>query len=255
MVVATSPTVRVLGSNCQEITSLGCPDRDTPEEEVVLNAGPTEPSSSRRGRPPESEEQRARRRLAISRHAVRLFVAQGVAETTGEQIAHAAGISERTLWRLFRAKEACVEPLLRTSVDDFVAALRSSPGHLDLGRHVGPAVFSLAGVASPDDFESVLAVIRLSRSEPGVRAVWLVLHERAEPAIAEALAAMFRLPAEDIRVRLRAVAVNAGLRMLVDDLAWLVGDAGVTNEAVAVYRERLATMMHTFTRLPADDRG
>ena len=94
---------------------------------------------ARRGRPPESDEQRARRRLAISRHAVRLFRDQGVAETTGEQIAHAAGVSERTLRRLFRAKEACVEPVLTIALDDFVAVLRTWPAHLELDEHLRAA--------------------------------------------------------------------------------------------------------------------
>ena len=50
--------------------------------------------------------------MDISRHAVRLFTEQGVAATSGEQIAQAAGVSERTFWRYFPHKESCVEPLL-----------------------------------------------------------------------------------------------------------------------------------------------
>ncbi|HEY2193543.1 MAG TPA: helix-turn-helix domain-containing protein, partial [Actinomycetospora sp.] len=137
----------------------------------------TQDGAGRRGRPPETDAQRARRRLAISRHAVQLFRDQGVTETTGEEIAHAAGVSERTLWRLFRAKEACVEPVLTIALDDFIAVLRSWPAHLELDEHLR-AAYGVEVGASLDDAEAVLAVVRLTRHEPGLRAVWLVLHER-----------------------------------------------------------------------------
>ena len=208
-----------------------------------------EDSGARRGRPPESDAQRARRRLAISRHAVRLFREQGVAPTSGEQIARAAGVSERTLWRLFRAKEACVEPVLTISLDDFVAVLRSWPAHLELDEHLR-AAYGVELGASLDDAEAVLAVVRLTRHEPGLRAVWLVLHERAEAIIAGALAARLDRPVDDLDVRLRAAAVNAALRVLTDDLAWTVADGPVTAAALGHHRDRLAATLRTLTRLP-----
>lgn len=214
-----------------------------------MSAQPAEDGAARRGRPPESEEQRARRRLAISRHAVRLFGEQGVTETTGEQIARAAGVSERTLWRLFRAKEACVEPVLTTSLDDLVDVLRSWPAHLELDEHLRSAY---AVDLAPSDAGTVLAVVRLTRDEPGLRAVWLVLHERAEPTIAAALADRLGLPVDDLDVRLRAAAVNAALRVLTDDLAWAVADGDVTTAALEHHRERLAETLRTLTRLPHD---
>ncbi|RYE73640.1 MAG: TetR family transcriptional regulator, partial [Hyphomicrobiales bacterium] len=50
-------------------------------------------------------------RLELSRHAARLFLERGVADTTGDDIAAAAGVATRTLWRHFRSKESAVEPL------------------------------------------------------------------------------------------------------------------------------------------------
>jgi AcrR family transcriptional regulator len=209
----------------------------------------THEAGSRRGRPPETDEQRARRRLAISRHAVRLFREQGVAETTGEQIAHAAGVSERTLWRLFRAKEACVEPVLTIALDDFVAVLRSWPAHLELDEHLR-AEYGVELGASLDDAGTVLAVVRMTRDEIGLRAIWLVLHERAEPTIAAALASRLDRPVDDLDVRLRAAAVNAALRVLTDELAWSVADDAVTPAVLAHHRDRLAETLRTLTRLP-----
>lgn len=214
-----------------------------------MTSAPADDRGTRRGRPPESEEQRDRRRLAISRHAVRLFREQGVTETTGEQIARAAGVSERTLWRLFRAKEACVEPVLRASLDEFVTVLRSWPRDLELDEHLRaayPVEFA------PSEAGDVLAVVRLTRDEPGLRAAWLVLHERAEPTIADALAGRLGRPADDVDVRLRAAAVNAGLRVLTDDLAWAVADGDVTTAALEHHRDRLAETLRTLTRPPEE---
>ncbi|WP_018330201.1 TetR/AcrR family transcriptional regulator [Actinomycetospora chiangmaiensis] len=210
-----------------------------------MGTAPDDGAAGRRGRPPVTEEQRRRRRLEISRHAVALFREHGVAETTGEQVARAAGVSERTLWRLFRSKEACVEPLLSVSLDAFVDVLRSWPESEELGAHLRSAY-----VMSPEDLEAVLAVVRMSRDEPAVRAVWLVLHERAEPVFADVLGRRLALPPHDLTVAVRAAAVNAALRVLTDALAWSGGtdpSSGVIDE----HRDRLAEELRGLTELPA----
>jgi AcrR family transcriptional regulator len=210
-----------------------------------MSTAPDDGSAARRGRPPVTEEQRRRRRLEISRHAVALFREYGVAETTGEQVARAAGVSERTLWRLFRTKEACVEPLLSVSLDAFVDVLRSWPESEELGDHLRAAY-----VMAPEDLEAVLAIVRMSRDEPGVRAVWLVLHERAEPVFADVLGRRLGLPPHDLTVAVRAAAVNAALRVLTDALAWTDRtdpSSGVLDE----HRARLAEELRDLTALPA----
>jgi AcrR family transcriptional regulator len=212
---------------------------------VRMSTAPDDGSAGRRGRPPVTEEERRRRRLEISRQAVALFREHGVAETTGEQIARAAGVSERTLWRLFRTKESCVEPLLSVSLDAFVHVLRSWPESAELGEHLRAAY-----VMPPEDLEAVLAVVRLSRDEPGVRAVWLVLHERAEPVFAAALGQRLGLPADDLTVLVRAAAVNAALRVLSDALAWSDG-ADPSSGMLDEHRDRLAEELRALTELPA----
>ena len=63
-------------------------------------------------------------RLAVSRHAAELFWKKGFEATSGDDIAAAAGISKRTIWRYFRSKEACVEPLFLLTSYRFVDQLR-----------------------------------------------------------------------------------------------------------------------------------
>lgn len=199
---------------------------------------------ARRGRPPVSEEGRRAQRLAISREAVRLFRAHGVAATSGPAIAAAAGVSERTLWRLFRSKEACVEPVLSTTIDGFRSALRTWPSDLDLGEHLRATSESASGQARAD-IEAALAVVRMSRAEPGLRAVWLVLQERAEPTFADVIGPRMGLPPDAPEVRVRAAVMNAALRVATDDAA---ADGGT--RPAEHHRERLAAALRDVTRLP-----
>jgi AcrR family transcriptional regulator len=209
---------------------------------MVVSTGP-----ARRGRPPVSEQRRGEQRLEISRQAVRLFREQGVAATSGEQIAAAAGVSERTLWRYFRSKESCVEPLLTRTTDAFQAMLRSWPAGVGLAEHLRTEYLFMPD-ASRADVEAVLAVIRMARDEPVVRAAWLVVNERAETTLAEVLAARSGAAPGALGVRARAASVNAVLRVVTEDLAWAGAD-GLGPEATGRHRERLAEALREF--LPA----
>ena len=74
------------------------------------------------------ERKKAKTRLAIQEHALRLFHEQGYAETTVEQIAEAAEVSPSTFFRYFPTKEDVVlydafDPLL-------IEAFRAQPPEL-----------------------------------------------------------------------------------------------------------------------------
>lgn len=192
--------------------------------------------TTRRGRPPTSDEVRRERRLHISRHAVRLFRDHGVAATSGREIAQAASVSERTLWRLFRTKESCVEPLLSQAVEMFQHVVRACPGDRALGEHLG-AHYDFLPPSAASDHDAVLAIIRMTRDDPALRAVWLLLQERPEPALAELLARQTGRPAEATEIRVRAAGLNAALRVVSEDLAWSA--EGGTDD-VAERRRRVA---------------
>ncbi|GGP61816.1 TetR/AcrR family transcriptional regulator [Streptomyces calvus] len=193
---------------------------------------------ARTGRPPLTEERKAAVRLQIARAAVGLFVAQGVAATTGEQIGQAVGVSARTVWRYFPTKESCVRPLLTTGVDTVAAALRRwRPGQplQEAFDHVWEAEPGLPG---PD----IGALLRLARTEPGLRAVWLQTHDEAEPAFASALAERAGLPADDVRPAVRAAMLNAALRAAVEHHAYRTAEPDAGPEAA---RADLAATLRT----------
>jgi AcrR family transcriptional regulator len=165
-----------------------------------------------------SERRRWLQRLEISREAVRLFREHGVAETTGEDIADAVGLSVRTLWRYFRSKESCVEPVVSLTTDAFVETLRRWPAGRSLEEHLATD-HRLREQVSPADSDATLAVVALSRREPGLRALWLVVYELAEPVLAQVVADRLGRSPEDLAVRVQAATLAAALRITTEDLA------------------------------------
>ncbi|MFE2420936.1 TetR/AcrR family transcriptional regulator [Streptomyces hokutonensis] len=177
-------------------------------------------SSGRTGRPPLTEARKAEIRLEIARAAVELFVAQGVAATTGEQIGQAVGVSARTVWRYFPSKESCVRPLLSAGIDVIAARLRKWPPGLPLEDLCDPDLATGLLTATGPDGATGSALVRLTRTEPGLRAIWLQTYDEAEPAFARALADRAGLPAGDLRPMIQAAMLNAALRAAVERFAW-----------------------------------
>ncbi|MFC5218643.1 TetR/AcrR family transcriptional regulator [Streptomyces coerulescens] len=203
------------------------------------------PAGRPTGRPPLTEERKAEIRLEIARAAVDLFVAQGVVATTGEQIGAAVGVSARTVWRYFPSKESCVSPLFSAGIDmtaDFLRRWR--PGQpLDelFDRELADEKHVLAG----PDRATLGALVRLTRTEPGLRAIWLQTYDEAEPAFARALAERAALPADDLRPTIQAAIFNAALRAAVEHYAWHTADtdrATAEAELAATLRSALGVV-------------
>ncbi|WP_439658718.1 TetR/AcrR family transcriptional regulator [Lentzea sp. HUAS TT2] len=175
-------------------------------------------SAERTGRPPLTERRKAETRLEVARAAVRLFLAKGVADTSVEEIAAAAGISARTLWRYFPSKESCVMPLLVIGIESTAARLRSWGGDQGVSE-----LLSTLGIGHAETREAateMLNLVRLTQTEPGLRAVWLEAHREAEPAFAEALAGRAGLAEPDLVTAIQAAMINGALRVAVEHHAF-----------------------------------
>jgi AcrR family transcriptional regulator len=164
-----------------------------------------------------TERRKAATRLEIAREAVRLFTANGVAGTSAEEIAAAAGISSRTLWRYFPSKESCVLPLLTGGLELATRCLRSWRPDQDVADLLD-AMRRVAGEAV-DDSAALLNLVRLTGSEPGLRAVWLEAHREAEPVFAAVLAERAGLPGPDLDIKVQAALLNVALRTGVEHCA------------------------------------
>jgi AcrR family transcriptional regulator len=190
------------------------------------------------GRPPLTERQKAETRREIARQAVRLFTAKGVAATSAEEIAAAVGISVRSLWRHFPNKERCVLPLLTEPLGVTAQALqRWRPGG-DVTELFTIMVQETAEAIAADemgaDIPALLDLVRLTRTEPGLRLVWLHSQDDAEPVIAEALARRAGLAGPDLTVRVHAATINGALRAAMEHYAFSTEPAATDPAALRV---------------------
>jgi AcrR family transcriptional regulator len=182
--------------------------------------------------------------MEIAEEAVRLFAAKGVAAVTAEDIASAAGVSTRTLWRYFRSKEECVRPLLTTGLELLTEHLRDCRGdHESLAE----AILSIRydDETSPR-VRALRDLLRLGRDEPGLRAVWLEAHYDAEAAFAAVIAERTGRPAGDLAVRVEAGVLNTAMRIAVED--WALRSDGAAGPSFAETVTRALRMVDVVER-------
>jgi AcrR family transcriptional regulator len=194
-----------------------------------------------------SKQRHQRIRLEISREAARLFWEHGVAATSGEQIADAVGISVRTLWRYFRNKESCAEPVLAQDVEEFVAVLRRWPREVSLEDHL--VEWATNRPKNPDRQSYDDAVIKmtvLGEKEPDLRAALLMTNDRIERELVGIIADRLRRPTDDLEVRLHAAASTAVLRVISEDVCAALM-AGVDRVSIGNPIERMAQSVHVAT--------
>ncbi|OOC57225.1 MULTISPECIES: TetR/AcrR family transcriptional regulator [Nocardiopsis] len=164
-----------------------------------------------------TERHRETVRMEIARAAVGLFTAHGVSGTTGDDIARVIGISTRTLWRYFPTKESCVRPLLTEGLDLVAGHLRACPADTPLLEYLDRE--GLFDGDAPLLEDSVMDLIRMTRAEPGLMAVWLEVHHAAESVFADIIAARSASSADDLSVRVQAAMLNAALRLAAEERA------------------------------------
>ncbi|WP_082317676.1 TetR family transcriptional regulator [Streptomyces sp. NRRL WC-3549] len=203
------------------------------EDGAVADA--VRPAPPRLGRPPLTERRKAATRLEIAREAVRLFADRGVNGTTADDIAAAAGISQRTLWRYTPSKELCVRPLLTYALDAATELMRSWPRDRPLSEAVAGTRPRSGEEQSAMDPDALRDLVRLTRTEPGLRAVWLQVHHDAEPVFAEVIAERTGRRPEDLEPRVQATVLNGALRVAVEEWAWNA-DTGQRTPARAIAR-------------------
>ncbi|MEZ0341983.1 TetR/AcrR family transcriptional regulator [Mycobacterium sp. pV006] len=183
------------------------------------------------------DEKNALTRLTVSRLAADLFWERGVAKTTGDDIAAAAGLSKRTIWRHFRTKESCVEPLLAKTVDRFIKMLQRWPPELSLAEHLAAdsAEYPLTPQEVADEI-SAMRIAAMSASEPALRTAYLMVHDQMERGFIPVIARRLRLHDSDLTVRLCAAAVTAAFRVVDED----VSRAVIVEEKAVTAQEALA---------------
>jgi hypothetical protein len=65
-----------------------------------------------------------------------------------------------------------------------------------------------------------LDLIRLTRTEPGLKAVWLQTYHEYDGQLAEILAGRAGCDPGDLHIKIQAATINAALRVAVEHYAW-----------------------------------
>ncbi|ANI42843.1 TetR/AcrR family transcriptional regulator [Mycolicibacterium vaccae] len=166
-----------------------------------------------------TSDKQAQARLQVSRHACELFWDRGVSATSGDDIASAAGLSTRTVWRYFRSKESCVEPVLAQSAQRFITLARQWPKELSLADHL--AAYTARNPLTEEeivDVRSALRIAAVSVREPALRTSYLMVHDQMERDFIPVVAERLHLPEQHLTVRLCAAAVTGAFRVIDEEV-------------------------------------
>jgi AcrR family transcriptional regulator len=163
------------------------------------------------------ERKKARTRVAIQQHALRLFRERGYHETTVEDICEAAEVSDTTFYRYFTSKAHVAlwdefDPLI-------VAAFKAQPADLSSVRALRLAFRQAFSAMTPEQQDEQRQRTELMLAIPELRATMLDQFLQAFQLIAECIAERTGQPATDLAVRALAGAVSGAVLAVMFTLA------------------------------------
>lgn len=171
-----------------------------------------------------AERQRTRRDLvtrAIERAALDLFVRRGFDAVSVDDVAAAAGISQRTFFRYFASKDDILLGYRRRLDERLLAALRDRPTSEGAVTALRNAYVATSTVR-PEDREDVLVRARATAAAPALHARSRGEQAANTTAIAELLAERMGTAPDDPRPLVIAAALSAVAVAAWD--AWVNGD-------------------------------
>ncbi|MDH6138893.1 AcrR family transcriptional regulator [Kitasatospora sp. GP30] len=172
----------------------------------------------------ERKKQRTRDALVDAAH--RLFLSQGYARTTVDEIAAAVDVSQRTFFRYFANKEEAALAVLADAEDYFIERLADRPPDEPPLLALRMAVCAAWRDLSTEDYQqgsrgvsAALELLQLIESTPSLLAAQLRRSAEQEQRVAVILAAREGVDAAaDLRPRLLAAVFGAAIRTA--HLAW-----------------------------------
>jgi len=174
----------------------------------------------------------------ILKTALRLFTEQGYDETTIAQIAREAGVSQRTLFRYFGAKE----DLLGGGQDRFGQVLMDTISEQPADAGVWETL--RAGVAAVlalhDSREQALERFRLLHSTASLRAGWLEKRLRFQENLLPLIETRMDAAAGNEGAKARAVIATAFACLDAASMTWVASDG--KGEIIDLYDECMAAV-------------
>ena len=191
--------------------------------------------------------------INVARCAARLFLEKSVAETSGDEIAEAAGISRRTLWRYFRTKESCIEPLFALTSQRFAEKLAKWPLEISVERFLEIAYdFSEIDAKEIEDGKLVVRLIARLDEEPALLEPFFMATRMTEIAMARVIAFRLDMSPTEFEVRLCAAAVAAAMRVIDETISRAAVKYGQI-PTVEETNDRLAQAIRRASTLPFCD--
>jgi AcrR family transcriptional regulator len=187
-----------------------------------------------------------RTREALRQAALVRFLAQGVEETSAEQIALDAGVSLRTFYRHFRSKHDLLFADY-TGLHWFRAALEDRPAGEPIIDSVQSAIFSF-----PYDVEAVAKIAALRDGELDPRRIVRHIQE-VQADFADAIQAQLqrrscaadRTPDERLRIAVTARCIAAAVFGAME--VWMIGDDRSLGELARVCHAALESLRSGIT--------
>lgn len=161
-------------------------------------------------------------RDAIGRAALELFERHGFDAVSVADVADAAGVSERTVFRYFPTKEQLALGDV-DHFDGFIDALRHAPDELSIAEAITYTTTQFLPASEADTADDARRS-ELVRSTPSVHRAWIAQLEAAEPRIAAWVSERAGVAAGSLETRVAARALVAVHRLTVE--SWTSGDIG-----------------------------
>jgi AcrR family transcriptional regulator len=184
-----------------------------------MNAAKPLKSRTKTDAPPEGGLRARKRRQTqerITQAAMKLFLTDGFEATTLDAIAAAADISRRSFFHYFASKEDVVLAWQDGSTGAMITAIAARPAEEPMLTAAENAILAMARQFKP---EEVVAMARLKRETPVLRAREQAKYETMERAMSAALAARSSDPAEQLRARLVAMITTGAIRLASENWA------------------------------------
>ncbi|GAA2828175.1 TetR/AcrR family transcriptional regulator [Crossiella cryophila] len=162
-----------------------------------------------------------RTRLQIANKALELFAAQGFEATTIEQVAVAAEVGTRTLYRYFPTKESLIAGFVEEHLTDSLEVMRAQPADRPLPEALHVVLDRLMRVVA-EDAQRVRAVYALARHTDSLQARLAEQTWRWRNELAEEIATRVGGPSAGLKAALSAAATMGLIEVVLRE--WVDGD-------------------------------
>jgi len=167
-------------------------------------------------RPPLNDRRKAQTRLEIAQSALELFVRDGYDAVPAEAIAAEAGVSLRTFYRYFQAKDEVLSPIITRGTETLAARFAARPPDETLAEAFAAAFREMR---PPEERQRAPRLIPLLTEVPVLRARWLADLRTIEGAFAMVVKQRTPTPLSDADAELTGAILATALRIALERAA------------------------------------